>query len=508
MLIQNLRKEHRSTKLWVMIFILVFLTYAYCRQSTYNVNAITRTAMVVGLLDEGTARIDKYESITCDKAFYAGHYYSEKAPGLSLAAMPAMAAAYAILKAAGKADFGMDAATNQPTKAFKILTIIGTIFTSGLSAAAAVAALGWLCLRLGCTRGGAVFAALTFALATPTWGWATSFFGHAMAGSCCLLGFAIAVYVLETDMSRRKNFASWVLVGALLGLGVLVEYTLAAACIIIGVMILYKLKSDGKDKIALALLGMIVGIAPSAILFFGNNYWTFGSFFDTGYRYNVQVFPGMKQGLMGIGTPKPTALWGIIASARHGILWISPILALIPVAFWALFQHAKIRLYAITALLVAVYFIAMNAGYYYWTGGCSTGPRHLIPGLGFACFPLGFLWSASGGKTKAFLTSLFAVSFLTSMACAQVSMNIVPQYYSNPLFEKLLPDFLSGRIINIGQLCGIPGHLSLVPLVFLWGFGAWYISRLIRGQGACANVSGVPAWHYGLSRVDASRCLQ
>jgi hypothetical protein len=458
--------------------------------------------MVVGILNEGTARIDKYQAITCDKAFFAGHYYSDKAPGLSLAAMPSMTAAYAVLKAAGKADFGMDTATNQPTKAFKILTIIGTIFTSGLSTAAAASALGWLCLRLGCTRGGAVFAAMTFALATPAWGWATSFFGHALAGSCCLLGFAVAVFMLETDMRPRRNLAGWILAGGLLGFSVLVEYTLAIACVIIGFMILWKLAKAGKDRVALAFLGLVVGIMPCAILFFAHNYLTFGSFLDIGYKHELS-FPGMKEGILGLSVPKSTALWGIIASSRHGILWISPILALTPVAFWASFHCRKTRLYPLAALIVVVYFIAMNASYHYWDGGCSTGPRHLTPALGFACFPLGFLWTASGRKQRAFMISVFTVSFSTSMACTLVSMTIVPKYYSNPLFQKLIPDFLSGRVINLGQLCGLSGYWSLVPLVLLWAVGARHITRFIRGHEISKKIPSKLVRPYVINHIDS-----
>ena len=499
MLNQDLNQKFGSSKLWVMIFVMLFLTYAYCRQKAHNVNAITRTAMVVGILEEGTARIDKYQAFTCDKAFFAGHYYSDKAPGLSLAAMPSMTAAYAVLKAAGKADC-MNAATKKPTNAFRILTVIGTIFTSGLGTALAAAVLGWTCLRLGCTRGGAVFAALTFALATPTWGWATSFFGHALAGSCCLLGFAVAIFMLETDMSPRKNLAGWILSGGLLGFSVLVEYTLAVACVIIGLMILWKLAMTGKGRVVLALFGLIIGVLPSAITFFTYNYLIFGSCFDIGYKHEV-LFSGMGQGFMGISLPKLPALDGIIVSSRRGILWFSPILALTPVAFGASFYYRKIRIYLLAALIVVVYFIAMNASYYYWDGGCSTGPRLLTPALGFACFPLGFLWTSSGRITRTFLICVFAVSFLTSMACTLVTMNIDPNAYANPLFQKLIPDLLSGRIINMGQLCGIPRYWSIVPLVLLWAVCARHIARLTVGHEACEVIPNNQVRPYGHSHI-------
>jgi hypothetical protein len=499
MLNQDSNQKIGSAKLWVMIFILLFFTYAYCKQEPYNVNAITRTAMVVGILENGSARIDKYQAFTCDKALYEGHYYSDKAPGLSLAAMPSMTAAYAVLKTAGKADC-LDAATKQPTNAFRFLTVIGTIFTSGLSTALAAAVLGWICLWLGCTRGGAVFVSLTFALATPTWGWATSFFGHAMAGSCCLLGFAAAIFMLETDMSPRKNMAGWILAGGLLGYSVLVEYTLAVACLIIGLMILWKLAMLGKERVVPALIGLTIGVLPAAITFFTYNYLIFGTFFDFGYKHEV-LFPGMDQGFMGISMPKLPALDGIILSSRRGILWFSPILALTPLAFWASLHYRKIRIYMLAASTVVVYFIAMNSSYFYWDGGCSTGPRLLTPALGFACFPLGFLWTSSGRIIRTFMVCAFAVSFLTSMACTLVTMNIDPNAYAYPLFQKLIPDLLSGRIINMGQLYGIPGYWSILPLFLLWTVCARHIARLTIGNEISEAIPNQQVRPYGPSHI-------
>ena len=46
-------------------------------------------------------------------------------------------------------------------------------------------------------------------------------------------------------------------------------------------------------------------------------------------------------------------------------------------------------------LAVPVLFLLINAGYAYWDGGWSTGPRHLTPGLAFACVPFAALWDRS-----------------------------------------------------------------------------------------------------------------
>ena len=294
--------------------------------------------------------------------------------------------------------------------------------------------------------------------------------------------------------------AGWILVGGLLGFSVLVEYTLAVACVIIGFMILWKLAMVGKDRAVLALFGLTIGVLPSALTFFTYNYLIFGSCFDIGYKHEV-LFPGMNQGFLGISLPKLPALSGIIVSARRGILWFSPILALTPVAFWASLHYRKTRLYPLAALIVVVYFIAMNASYFYWDGGCSTGPRLLTPALGFACFPLGFLWTSSGRIIRTFMICVLAVSFLTSMACTLVTMNIDPNAYPYPLFQKLIPDLLSGRVINMGQLCGIPGYWSIVPLVLLWAVGARHIARLTVGHQACEAIPNNQVRPYGHSHI-------
>src|SRR5262249_8965508 len=48
-------------------------------------------------LDHGTAQIDRWHWETRDKSYYRGHFYSVKAPGLTLATLPI----YALVHAAG-----------------------------------------------------------------------------------------------------------------------------------------------------------------------------------------------------------------------------------------------------------------------------------------------------------------------------------------------------------------------------------------------------------------------
>jgi hypothetical protein len=456
----------RTRRLYLVLFLLFFLTYAYGRQTPTNSNTISRTALNVALLHEGRLTIDSFEMGSCDKAYCNGHYYSEKAPGLSVAAIPVMGATCAVLKAAGKDDFSVNPATLEFSKPFKLLTGIATVFTSGLFTALAATALFWICRKLGCDWGGALFASVGFGLATPAWGWATAFFGHALAGSCLLLGFALAIAILEGFLLPRREFLGWIAVGFLLGYSVATEYPATFAAAIIGLMIGWKVAASGPRRFIRTLVAGLIGALPCAALIMTYNYLAFGSCFDLGYKHQVG-FEGMKSGFVGLTYPKFDALWGILLSYKQGLLWISPLMALVPIAFYVSWQFRSARVYLLTSLLVVVYFLGLNSSFHYWGGGWSTGPRYITPALGFACFPLGFMWSKVEPRVRGLMLNVLELSFLLSLACVNVRMD-VPSDFANPLFEMLLPNFVHGKVNNLGALLGVPGLLSLLPLIGLW----------------------------------------
>src|SRR5262249_62430349 len=72
-----------------MKYLALFVTFAWFYQAGgWNQNS--RFDLVRAIVDEGTLRIDDYHRNTGDKARWNGHYYSDKAPGLALAAVPAV----------------------------------------------------------------------------------------------------------------------------------------------------------------------------------------------------------------------------------------------------------------------------------------------------------------------------------------------------------------------------------------------------------------------------------
>ena len=79
--------------------LLLLATYAYFMPAPAW-NEISRFDLVRSLVERGRLDIDPYHPNTEDKAFRDGHYYSDKAPGAALLAVPAYAAYLAWLRCA------------------------------------------------------------------------------------------------------------------------------------------------------------------------------------------------------------------------------------------------------------------------------------------------------------------------------------------------------------------------------------------------------------------------
>src|SRR5215813_13247028 len=128
----------------------LLVSHAYFFQSGgWNQNS--RFDLTRAIVEQRMLRIDSYHRNTGDKAFFRGHFYSTKAPGLAFAAVPVVAAARPFMRAAGlepSSPTGVDA-----------LLYLATVVTVALPTAVAAACLFQVALTLGASVGGAAFAA-------------------------------------------------------------------------------------------------------------------------------------------------------------------------------------------------------------------------------------------------------------------------------------------------------------------------------------------------------------
>jgi len=454
-------------------------------QNPWNWNSASRVALALSMVEEGNLSIDSYHRATKDKAYYNGRYYSDKAPGMSFMALPYAAAAKFGLNSLsshigwveyeGDKILWVDKKGNI-TEPFRFVNQIVTVLTSGLITVITALAIYFVAIRLGAGLGGSVFGALAYGLATPAWGWATAFFGHASAGGCLFIGFAAVFFLLHRPGSMGRDILLGFVSGALLSWVVVIEYTSAPASAIIALYGIYNARVWERERLIrvflCAALGAVIFISPLLIY----NHAIMGDAFGSLYKYNL-FFPSMKEGFYGIMYPNTDVLIKLLFSSRYGILWFSPLLITAPLALWTLWRYKGYKSLVIILTAIAVYYFLWNSSYLYWNGGGSTVPRYLTPMLPFLCLPLAVLWSRSRKQFKAVLLTLLALSFLISLMCVSVSMTIGDISEMNMVAEFLLPRFIAGHIQMVSLpvklifpesvIYGYYRHLALIPLYIL-----------------------------------------
>jgi hypothetical protein len=455
----NPKKDIYLLTLLFILFLSIYTLFTPSNTSGGS-NSESRMDLTFSLIKDFSLKIDSVAKYSIDKAMYRGHYYSDKAPGLSITSIPVVSVIYGISRALG---ISTDEYSHDRPTVFYILCVwIACISSNGVATAAAATALYAVARHLRATQSAALFGAVCFGLGTPAFGWSTLFFGHALAGALLFLAFAAIIVADAAVASPRRDRLLGSAVGFLLSWAFTVEFTAGAAAFVIAVFGLRRtifLPANRRHEIlAFAGLGGVIGLIPLAVY----NSAAFGSPFHLGYA-SVVGFSGMRQGLFGIGMPHPKILYEIIFGRFRGILWLSPVLLAAPFAFVAAARHIRMDI-VITATIVVVLFLLINSSYYYWDGGYSTGPRHIIPSLPFICIGLPFLWDDARRIGRFLLMALASVSIMLSLICSSTTM-LAEDKYRDPVFDYIIPEWLHGHIHNAFAFVGINGWVSYLFIV-------------------------------------------
>jgi len=471
---ERVRARRTDPVIGMLLFALIWMFISWFGSWELNANNAVRMFAAISLVEHGDATIDEFAPLTIDKAVFGGHTYLDKAPGMTLAAVPAVAA---VTWATGERSAEQSKHSDDARMARFLRIRQWAAVASGPALLTAIAAVLLYDIGFGLTgrTGAAAFGALGYALGTPIWGWSTTLSGHAAVAALYL----IAIWCFL----RIPHVTAGLIGGAALGWAVTVEYQAALAGLVIAGWAAWRWQtsSAGRQATLAAAIGGIAALLPLA----GYNLFAFGTPFHVGYS-GVVGFEGMNQGLFGLAWPRLDVLRKILLGDRRGLFWVAPVLLAAPLGLIALARGQGTRALAAMAAIAATIVLLVNAAYFYWDGGNSTGPRHAMPAVALLAIGLAPWWArlqTVNGRWLAGALLVLSIAINAVIASAEI---FSPPGFHHPFW---------GYVVEQQFL---HGHLRTFPSMWLgwphWhGFFAWAVIAAVLSAALLVRVRRLPA---------------
>ena len=468
----------------VILVLALLFCYGFFQQVP-SWNEYSRYDLVRALVEDGTTRIDRFQQNTGDKAFYDGHFYSDKPPGTALMGVPVYLLLTLTSSAAG-------AGTPDPLIAVQALAFV----ESGIFTVLLVLLLLRF-LRPAVGESWALVISLGYGLGSIAFPFATMFFGHAASASLLFAAF----YVLwRAKIVAHRRWLPAV-AGFLAGWAVLVELSAMLGVLVLLTYALSDARSTGRwlprVDVRTPTLMVAGAVIPAAMLLW-YNWLSFGGPFSLGYSNlaNGGFAAGMGRGILGVTWPSGETLVELLVGPR-GLLRLAPWFLLAPVGLLAA-RRRDLRREVLVCGAVVVLFLAFNAGYYLPFGGWTPGPRFLLPALPFAAV-LVALAPTIFRPIIAFLIAIAVAVFFV----ATVTMPNAPEMYRDPLFELWLPRLLNGDIAQtIAWLrWGLHGIQPVLVLILALSAATAALLATFRSGAAAGRLTGLMAGALVLSIV-------
>ncbi|OGV82396.1 MAG: hypothetical protein A3K19_04130 [Lentisphaerae bacterium RIFOXYB12_FULL_65_16] len=482
-----------SVRFW--LFLAAFALYAGVGHKP-GVNEVSRIGLTWGIVEWHSFTIDPVANETVDRSYCNGHYYSDKAPGVSFLAIPAFAV-YRWVEPAVSWHIArlVDAASGEQGRLaleglLRLVRVwVPRALTVSLAAAFFAVFMAEFLRRHCADMRMAGLLALGWAAGTMAYPYATVFYGHMVAAVALFVVFARMTRVAASGAETARRLDLF-LDGLLLGVAVVTEFPTGLIATILGGYFLLGLgRAVQSRRLAWREVGVRFalfvggGILPAIPLCFYNAV-CFGHPLRLGYETLASpAFQArMREGFFGITAPQPDAMWGMTFGTYRGMFPVSPFLMLsLPALALVLWRVARRRESwaspcAVAALIVAVYFV-FNAGYAFWFGGSAMGPRHFVPALPF----LVFLMSCLSRRWWPVLAVTVAVS-VAFMVVFSLTDPQVPERVLVPLWQYSLPQLQQGRTsVTVFHFLGLAGFVPVIlyllaPLT-LMGIALWQLDR-------------------------------
>jgi hypothetical protein len=381
-----------SRRVALLSIVLVGIAYATVIQS-FSWNQTSHYDLIRSLNNDGTT-IDAFQENTGDKVFYRGHYYSARAPGLALFALPF----YDALNVVNAEAWTRDHVAPPQKPGDEMIYLIG--LWANVLPGFLLLLLVWRVTERYEPGYGAV-SAVALGLGTMVLPLSTLLFSHVFTA---FLGFAaFALMLRERDGPASPMLLA--LAGLLVGYAVASEYPLFFTGAVLGLFLLSR--RDAVEPLMVLrragayIAGGVVGIVPLLLY----NHYAFGSWTHLAYS----DVPRQQKGFFGIGAPSLRVFATLLFDSR-GLLTISPVLIMAGIGAVLLYRRGR-RAEVLTIGGICLCYVGYNSGYYLPFGGGFMGPRFLTTMLPFLAVPLGVAFKRYPGPTIA----LAGVSIATTV---------------------------------------------------------------------------------------------
>ena len=372
-----------------------------------------------------------------DRAFRAGHVYSDKAPGMSVLAFPAAAAV------------GLQAPSRWNHKGDLRLWAV-RLLGSGVAFLLCALLVGRVAEGLARGWGGASLVA--FALGTLAAPFAATTFDHVTAGA---LGFGAFLLAWR----RRAGLA-----GLAAGAAIAFEYQAGLIAVVVACYI--ALRGLGQ------LARFVIASLPPLLLLGAYQWAAFGSPLHTPYRYVANKYTAQQaSGFFGIHLPRQHAVYEVLIG-NGGLLVISPVVAAAAVGLVLLWRRG-LRAETAACATVTALFLIVSFGYFLPYGGVSPGPRFVIPALPFLAVGLAPAFSRMPRPTA--LLAVISVIAMTAITFTWSYGN----HYRGTIWGELVrvpsqlgSSRLADNLARTPLAWIVPNRLAATPIIALVALAA------------------------------------
>jgi len=428
--------------LTVFVLVNLFLSVFFIDKCN-NWNSVSRALPIMAYFEQGNFQLDKYHHLTGDISYINGHYYTDKAPMVTMLVFPFYKALV---------TFGLITRHNSEADLIPI-NILAGILAGSVPFTLLLFMLMKALLHLKNRIPPVVFVML------PLYGsflyvFSGTFFSHLLAGMFILFAY--------TELKKSHFFMA----GISAGMAFATEFPLGIFIPIWALIILWREKSFRKAVI------FSLGTLPLLLFIFFYNYYFTGSPFTMLYKY--EAIAGFAEEfnkadtIFGFGIPRPENIWDMLFGQYKEIYFYLYVLFLLCIHIYiALPDYRKWNVFKSYLIIpVVMFMILIVSKSISWWGGWTYDPRYLIPACMIIVYEgLIFLSDKKFNIFIFYILSIFGL-FCAWMAKATVVTGI-PSDKLYPVFEYVATSFRN-KNFNPNNILSMLFNVSPHLAAYLW----------------------------------------